>query len=56
MRASKAMQHRVNKTNNIEILYETEISEVLGEKVVEGIEVINNKTQLKSKIYLSGLL
>lgn len=55
MRASKAMQHRVNKTNNIEILYETEISEVLGEKVVEGIEVINNKTQLKSKIYLSGL-
>ena len=31
MRASKAMQHRVNKTENIEVLYNTEIDEVLGE-------------------------
>ena len=44
MRASKAMQHRVNKTKNIEILYESEISEVLGDKVVEAVEIINNKT------------
>ena len=56
MRASKAMQHRVNKTKNIEIMYETEISEVLGDKVVEAVEVINNKTKIKSKIIVSGLL
>ena len=55
MRASKAMQHRVNKTKNIEILYETEISEVLGEKVVEGVEVVNNKTELRSIISVAGL-
>ena len=55
MRASKAMQHRVNKTKNIEILYETEVSEVLGDKVVEAIEVVNNKTELKRKISISGL-
>ena len=55
MRASKAMQHRVNKTKNIEIMYETEISEVLGEKVVEAVEVINNKTKVKKKISISGL-
>lgn len=55
MRASKAMQHRVNKTKNIEIMYETEISEVLGEKVVEAVEVINNKTKVKKKISVSGL-
>ena len=48
MRASKAMQHRVNKTKNIEILYETEISEVLGDKVVEAIRVVNSKTKIQS--------
>ena len=55
MRASKAMQHRVNKTKNIEILYETEISEVLGDKVVEAVEVVNNKTEKKNRISVSGL-
>ena len=55
MRASKAMQHRVNNTKNIEILYESEVSEVLGDKVVEGIEVILNKTEEKKKILISGL-
>ena len=37
MRASKAMQHRVNNTPNIDLKYNTEIDEVLGENVVEGI-------------------
>ena len=55
MRASKAMQHRVNKTKNIEILYESEICEVLGDNVVEAIEVVNNKTEVKTKIPISGL-
>ena len=55
MRASKAMQHRVNNAKNIEILYESEISEVLGDKVVEAVEVVNNKTQIKSKLSISGL-
>ena len=36
MRASKAMQHRVNNTENIEVLYNTEVDEVLGEQV-EGL-------------------
>ena len=46
MRASKAMQHRVNKTKNIDIMYETEITEVLGDKVVEAVEVINFSKRL----------
>ena len=54
MRASKAMQHRVNKTKNIKILYETEISEVLGDKVVEAIEVVNSKTKKQRIISISG--
>ncbi|HUH51856.1 MAG TPA: thioredoxin-disulfide reductase [Flavobacterium sp.] len=55
MRASKAMQHRVNNTANIEMLYNSEVDEVLGKQVVEGIRVINNKTQEKRDIPVTGL-
>ena len=44
MRASKAMQHRVSKTENITVLYNSETEEVLGEKGVEAVRVKNNKT------------
>lgn len=55
MRASKAMQHRVNATPNIRVLYHSEIDEVLGESVVEGIRVVNNQTGEKTEIPVSGL-
>lgn len=55
MRASMAMQHRVNNTKNIEVLYNTEVDEVLGEQVVEGLRVVNNKTGKKDDIEITGL-
>lgn len=55
MRASKAMQHRVNKTPNITVKYQTEIEEVLGDQVVEGLRIVNNKTGAKEEIKISGL-
>ncbi|ARV15062.1 thioredoxin-disulfide reductase [Polaribacter sp. SA4-12] len=55
MRASKAMQHRVNKTKNIEVLYNTEIDEVLGSNVVEGVRAINNQTKETTDIPVTGV-
>ena len=55
MRASKAMQHRVNKTKNLEVMYNTELEEVLGEKVVEGVRVFNNITGEKTELPVSGV-
>ena len=55
MRASKAMQHRVNKTENIEVLYNTEIKEVLGTTVVEGVKAINNQTNATFEIPVTGV-
>lgn len=55
MRASKAMQHRVDKTENIEVLYNTEVDEVLGENVVEGVRAINNQTKEKFEIPVTGV-
>jgi len=55
MRASKAMQHRVNKTENLEILFNTELDEVLGDTVVEGVRVVNNQTNEKHEIDVTGV-
>ena len=55
MKASKAMQHRVNKTKNIEVLYNTEIDEVLGSNVVEGVRAINNQTKETIDIDVTGV-
>ena len=55
MRASKAMQHRVNKTENIEVLFNTEIDEVLGDNVVEGVRAVNNQSGDKHDIPVTGV-
>lgn len=55
MRASKAMQHRVNNTPNIDLRYNSEIDEVLGDQVVEGIRIKNNQTQETEEIPITGL-
>lgn len=55
MRASKAMQARVNKTPNLTVMFNTEIDEVLGENVVEGVRVFNNQTQEKQVIEVTGV-
>ncbi len=55
MRASKAMQHRVNNTENITVLYNTEVEEVLGAQVVEGLKMKNNQTNAISEIEITGL-
>ena len=55
MRASKAMQHRVNATKNIDLRYNTEVDEVLGDMVVEGLRMKNNLTGDKEEIAITGL-
>ncbi len=54
LRASKAMQHRVMNTENIEIHWNTETDEVLGQNAVEGVRVLNNKTGEKTDIPVTG--
>jgi len=54
-RASKAMVHRVMNTPNIEVLYNTETVEIVGDdKVVTGVKVINNKTGTEKLIPVAG--
>lgn len=54
-RASKAMIHRVLSTPNIEVLYDTETVEILGNgKNVTGVEVVNNQTNQHSILAVEG--
>lgn len=55
MRASKIMQKRVFNTPNIEIHWNTETEEILGdESGVTGVRVVNNKTGEKKIIPVQG--
>lgn len=53
-RASKAMQHRVENTPNIEILFHSETDEILGDQVVEAVRVKNNVTGETREIAIKG--
>ncbi|GLB51613.1 thioredoxin-disulfide reductase [Neptunitalea chrysea] len=54
-RASKIMAERVMKTSNIEIMFNTETVEVLGdEQVVSGVKAINNVTKETTEIPATG--
>ena len=55
MRASKAMQHRVENTPNITVLYNSEVDEVIGDQVVDGLRIVNNQTGDKHEIAITGL-
>jgi thioredoxin reductase (NADPH) len=54
MRASKAMQHRVENTPNIEILWNSETEDILGANTVEGVVVKNNKTNELTTLNVTG--
>jgi thioredoxin reductase (NADPH) len=54
-RASKAMVHRVQNTPNIEILYNSEALEIMGNgQNVTGLRILNNKTKEESSIAIGG--
>lgn len=54
LRASKAMQHRVLNTPNIEVLFNHETKEITGDKGVDGAILINTKTNEEIKINVTG--
>jgi thioredoxin reductase (NADPH) len=55
LRASKIMQERVLKTPNIEVHWNTEVDEVLGDDKVTGIRLKNNLDQSVKIIPATGL-
>ena len=55
LRASKAMQERVMNTPNIEVLWNTNTKEILGDDFgVTGAALVNNKTGEETEIKIHG--
>lgn len=55
LRASKIMQERVLNNDKIQMHWNTEVTNVIGDKVVESIQVHNNKTGEDNNIPVKGL-
>ncbi len=54
MRASKIMVDRVLQVPNIEVHWNTDTEEILGETGVEAVRVVNNKTGVRTDIPIKG--
>ena len=54
LRASTIMQQRVLNTPNIEVLWNSNTLEVLGEEEVTGVRIMNNQTNETSEIEVRG--
>ena len=54
MRASKIMQKRVMDNEKIEVLFNTEAVELLGEERVQGVKIKNNETGDESTLDVEG--
>ena len=54
-RASKAMQKKVLENPKIEVLWNSEVKEILGDGLVNGVRIFNNKTNEESVVDINGL-
>jgi thioredoxin reductase (NADPH) len=54
MRASAVMQERVLKNPKIKVYWNSETMEILGDKLVEGVRIINNVTNEVTDIPVKG--
>jgi thioredoxin reductase (NADPH) len=56
LRASKPLQDRIFADKKIEVVWDSEVKEIVGDgEVVTGVRVLNNKTQEEQSLDLSGV-
>lgn len=55
LRASAAMQERAKKDPKISFIYNSELTEILGDMKVEGVKIKNNKTNEESEMPIQGV-
>ena len=55
MRASKIMQTRALENPKIQMHWNTQVSDVLGDEKITGVRLLNNQTQQETELALGGL-
>lgn len=54
-RASEAMKQRVINNSKIEVIWDTDIKEILGDTKVTGLKLYNNKKNQESELKIDGM-
>lgn len=55
LRASKIMQDRAMANEKIQFMWDTEVTEIVGDEKLEKLKLVNNKTNEVSELEVSGL-
>lgn len=55
LRAAKMQQHKLFSLNNVEMIWDSEAEEILGENRVEKIRVVNHKTGGREELAVDGV-
>lgn len=55
LRASRVDREALNKVSNIEFIWKSVVTEIVGDKVIKGIKVINTETNEEQEVALDGL-
>lgn len=55
LRASRVDREALNKVSNIEFIWNSVVTEIVGDKVIKGIKVINTETNEEQEVALDGL-
>lgn len=53
--AQKVIQNRVIRNPNVEVIYNTTVEAILGDKLVTGVQVRNNVTNFSDRMSLAGV-
>ena len=55
LRGAKVLQERVFRTENIEVLWNSQVEEIIGKEQVEQIRVYNNKEETRQDLPVDGV-
>ncbi len=55
LRASRIDREALNKVSNIEFIWNSVVTEIIGDKVIKSIKVINTETNEEQEVALDGL-
>ena len=54
LRAEKILQDRLLKKENINIIWNSEVTEICGENAVESVKLLNSKTNCEQEVFAQG--
>ena len=54
LRAEKILQDRLLKKDNINIIWNSEVTEICGENAVESVKLLNSKTNREQEVFAQG--